>query len=99
MIYARIVTRRTESRPQAPAVHAEPAYLIAGRLFASRCDLDEHIAEATNGRDWPRVSLRAERRFDLACKAAGLVICRAFKNAADQFHSGFDSCIGSRNRR
>src|SRR5277367_3388457 len=99
MIHARIVTRRTEPRPQAPAVEIEPAYLMAGRLLSSGGNLDEHIAEAANGGDWPRVPLRAERRFHLACKTAGLVIGRTFKNTANQFHSGFDRCIGGGKRR
>src|SRR6202049_1830674 len=75
---------------------------MARRLFASGGNLDEHIAEPTNGRDGPRVSLRAERRFHLADKSLGrqsVAISIAAKNAADQLRSSFDSCIGSRNGR
>src|ERR1035437_5833990 len=75
---------------------------MARRLLASGSNIDEHIAEPANGRDGPRVSLRAERRFHLADKSLGrqsVAISRAAKNTADQLRSRFDSCIGSRNRR
>ena len=44
---------------------------MARRPFASGGNLDEHIAEAAKGRDGPRVSLHAERRFHLADKSLG----------------------------
>src|ERR1019366_7831957 len=74
---------------------------MARRLFASGGNLDEHIAEPANGRDGPRVSLRAERRFHLADKSLGRqrAASRAAKNTADQLLSGIDSRIGRRDVR
>jgi hypothetical protein len=42
---------------------------MARRFCASGGNFDKHIAEPANGRDRPRVSLRAERRFHLADKS------------------------------
>src|ERR1700686_1746359 len=75
---------------------------MARRFFAAGRNLDEHITEPGKGRDGPRVSLRAERRFHLGDKSLGrqsVAISRAAKNTADQLRSRFDSCIGSRNGR
>src|ERR1700675_2831579 len=75
---------------------------MARRFFASGRNLDEHIAEPAKGRDGPRVSLRAERRFHLADKGLGrqsVAISRAAKNTANQLRSRFDSCVGSRTGR
>ena len=75
---------------------------MARRLLSSGSNLNKHIAESPNGRDRPRVSLRAERRFHLADKSLGrksVAIHRVAKNTADQLRSGFDSCIGGRDSR
>src|ERR1700693_1024261 len=72
------------------------------RRFASGGDIPENIAEPANGRDGPRVSFPAERRFNFADKSVGrqgAAIRRTSKNPADQLRSRFDSCIGSRNGR
>src|ERR1700736_3581816 len=75
---------------------------MARRLFPSGGNLDEDIAEPANGRDRPRVSLRAERCFHSANKSLGgqsVAIRRTAKKIANQLRSRLDSCIGSRNGR
>jgi hypothetical protein len=90
-------SRGTEPRPQAEADRLSQRTSWRGDFLRPAASFDKHIAEPANGRDRPRVSLRAERRFHLADERLGRQrlspAAEPAKNIADQLRA--DSTVAS----